>query len=244
VTETALQNRTKRLALIPARSGSKRLSGKNIRPLGGHPLIAWTIRAAIASACFDRIIVSTDSSEIAGISIRYGAEAPFLRPQELSTDEARTVDVVLHVLETLTSEEGFVAEEMCILQPTSPYRTAEDIARSYDLFREKEANAVISVAACTHSPAWTNTLGPGGSMEAFVASSHVNMRSQELPAYYRLNGAIYWYKAGIVRECKTTFPKTRIYAYEMDELRSLDIDTLLDFEYAGFLLERGRVPGL
>ena len=203
--------------------------------------MAWTIRAAVASACFERVIVSTDSREIADVSIDYGAEVPFLRPHQLSGDEVSTIDVMLHLLKTLAADHRYVADELCILQPTSPYRTAEDIVQAHELLEARRANAVISVVPCTHPAAWTNTLGPGGSMENFVAQHHVNKRSQDLPLHHRLNGAIYWYRADALRAQKTIYPD-RAYAYPMDELRSVDIDTLLDFEYAEFLLERGRVP--
>ena len=242
--EQSSASRPNRLGFIPARSGSKRLPGKNTRPLGGHPLIAWTIRAALGARCFDRVIVSTDGAEIANIAIACGAEVPFLRPAELSTDETPTVDVVLHLLDALATDEGPAIGELCILQPTSPFRTAEDIVRSHDLFGKKEAHAVVSVAPCAHSPLWMNTLGAEGSMENFIAKRYLNKRSQELPVYHRVNGAIYWCDADVVRNSRTIFPDRRIYAYEMDELRSVDIDTLRDFEYAEFLLERGYVPPL
>ena len=231
----------RRLALIPARSGSKRLPGKNIRLLGGHPLVAWSIRAALASGRFDRVIVSTDTAEIAEVAVRWGAEVPFLRPTHLSSDEAATIDVVLHLLETLAGAERRVPDELCLLQPTSPYRTAHDIVGAHALLEEKAANAVISVVRCAHPPAWTNILGPDGSMANFIAQQHANTRSQDLPVYHRLNGAIYWYRVEALRGQQTMYPD-RTYAYEMDELRSVDIDTLPDFEYAEFLLERRRVP--
>jgi CMP-N-acetylneuraminic acid synthetase len=233
--------RAGRLALIPARSGSKRLPGKNVKPLGGHPLIAWTIKAALASGCFDRVVVSTDSAEIARVSTAYGAEAPFLRPQPLATDAAATIEVVLHALDALAASERYVARELCLLQPTSPYRNAGDIVKARELLEQRGANAVISVAPCAHPPAWSSPLGPDGSMEHFLAGGQLNKRSQALPPCHRLNGAIYWYRAPVLRECRSLFPNDRVYAYEMDELRSVDIDTPLDFEYAEFLLERGHV---
>ena len=232
--------RGSRLAVIPARSGSKRLPGKNIRSLGGRPLVAWTIRAALAAGCLDRVIVSTDSQETADISASLGAEVPFLRPKELSGDDASTIDVVLHLLETLEAGQHAGFSELCILQPTSPYRTADDIARSYELFRQKEASGVISVAPCAHSPIWMNTLDHEGSMENFVPVQYVNKRSQDLPVYHRINGAIYWYKADVFKKSRTLLPRG-VYAYQMDELRSVDIDTLLDFEFAEFLIQRGHI---
>jgi CMP-N,N'-diacetyllegionaminic acid synthase len=229
------------VALIPARSGSKRLPGKNLLPLGGHPLIAWTIRAALEAKCFKRIIVSTDSPAIGDMATRYGAEVPFLRPAALSTDQATTVDVVLHALETLEAQTKFAATDVCVLQPTSPYRTSKDIQESYELYRKKSASSVISVAACSHPPVWAHPLGPDRSMDDFLDRKYVNKRSQDLPVYYRINGAIYWCSSELVRHERTLFPDKNGFAFEMDELRSVDIDTRLDFEFAEFLLERGYV---
>src|SRR5690606_38610780 len=121
-----------KIAIIPARGGSKRLPGKNIKNLCGRPLIEWTIDAALKSELFDRIIVSTDSEQIRDISIRAGAEVPYLRSPELSSDTATTNDVVTDIIRWL-EETGVEVSTVMILQPTSPLRTETDIAKAFDL---------------------------------------------------------------------------------------------------------------
>lgn len=138
------------LALIPARGGSKRLSKKNIRPLSGEPLIARTIEQAKNSKYIDRIIVSTDDEEIAGISKKYGAEVPFLRPRELAADNSKSVDVILHAVERLKNNDSCIYDLIILLQPTSPLRASEDIDKALELLFTKEAEAVVSVCKDGH----------------------------------------------------------------------------------------------
>lgn len=121
------------IAIIPARGGSKRLPGKNIKDLAGKPMIAWTIEAAIQSDIFDHILVSTDDEEIAKISKAFGANVPFLRPAEISTDHATTNDVVTHMVDWIENKYGQTVSIVTILQPTSPLRTAADIAQPLTL---------------------------------------------------------------------------------------------------------------
>ena len=176
------------LALIPARSGSKRLPQKNKLLLGGLPLIEWSIRAAKASTRIDDVIVSTDDPEIAEIAVKAGARVPFMRPAHLATDEATSVDVVLHALAASeTAYHGFV-----LLQPTSPFRTGKDIDGVLTMAEDRQADAVISVCEVDHSPLWTNTLPPDHSMAGFLKDDVRGVRSQQLPTYYRLNGSIYF----------------------------------------------------
>ena len=121
----------KAVAIIPARAGSVRVPGKNVRPLGGHPLIAYTIAAARESGVFDAVVVSTDSSEIADVALRYGAEVPALRPQELATATSPDIDLVVHVLDVL-ERDGRTFELFSLLRPTSPFRRSATIVRAWD----------------------------------------------------------------------------------------------------------------
>jgi N-acylneuraminate cytidylyltransferase len=140
------------VALVPARSGSKRVPGKNIKRLAGHPLIAYTIAAAVESDVFGQVVVSTDSEEIAGIARYYGAEAPFLRPAEMSTDTSPDIDFVEHALLTLRST-GSDYECFSILRPTSPFRKAQTIRRAWERFASEEGvDSLRAVEKCRQHP--------------------------------------------------------------------------------------------
>ena len=224
------------LALIPARGGSKGLPRKNIRPLLGKPLIAWTIEQAKASKYIDRVVVSTDDEEIAEIARKYGAEVPFMRPKELATDEAKGIDVVLHAISFFEREYGndFV---LVYLQPTSPLRTTEDIDNALDeLFNNPKAEAVVSVCECEHHPLWCGVLSEDRCMKNFLQPEVLNKNRQELPKYYRLNGAIYVGKVFYIKKNKNFFGENT-YAYIMPSIRSVDIDTIVDFKLAEILLK-------
>ncbi|RMG36997.1 MAG: acylneuraminate cytidylyltransferase family protein [Gammaproteobacteria bacterium] len=225
------------LALIPARGGSKRLPRKNLLPLAGTPLIAWTIRAARESGLFDRILVSTEDEEIARRAREAGAETPFLRPPELAGDHAPTLGAILHALETLAGQ-GEHFDYVAVLQPTSPLRNADDIRGAVALLRRKQADAVISVCRTDHPPEWCNTLPPDGSMRDFFRPGVRETRSQDLPPSYRLNGAIYLYACGRLLESRSLEMDDCCYAYVMPRERSIDIDTELDLKIAEILLRK------
>lgn len=129
---------TYKIALIPARGGSKRLPDKNIKLLNGKPLIAWTIIAAKESALFDEVIVSTDSENIAAIAKHYGANVPFIRPQNISNDNATTAEVVNHAVNFIQDVEKVSIDTICLLQPTSPLRTTTHIKEAFALYKEKK----------------------------------------------------------------------------------------------------------
>ncbi len=222
------------LAIIPARSGSKGLKDKNIRMLNGKPMIAYTIESAIESNIFDDIVVSTDSEIYADIAIKYGADVPFLRPDYLSSDEATTNDVIEHTIREL-EKLGKIYDYFMILQPTSPLRTIEDIIGAVKLLFEKNANSVVSVCETEHSPLYMNVLDETLSMDNFL-SQNVKSRRQELPKYYRLNGAIYLCKLDYFLEYKNLY-KEKSYAYIMENKRSIDIDDELDFLIAETLMK-------
>ena len=147
----------KNLAIIPARSGSKGLPDKNIKNLCGKPLIAHTIAAANDSGCFDEVMVSTDSEKYAGIARQWGASVPFLRSEATSTDQASSWDMVEEVLCNY-EKAGRYFDTFCLLQPTSPLRTSEDIRGAYRLFEDKASFAVVSVCEAEHSPLWCGHL--------------------------------------------------------------------------------------
>ncbi len=225
------------LALIPARGGSKRLPYKNVRPLLGKPLIAWTIEEAKKSKYLDRVIVSTDSEEITEISAKYGAETPFLRPKELATDEVQGIDVVLHAINWFRNI-GELYDLLILLQPTSPLRAPEDIDKAIKLLFLKNARAVISVSKVTHHPYWVNTLPDDGCMRDFIRKEAVNNNRQQVPDFYALNGAIYVAFCNYILERKS-FHGQGTFAYIMPEGRSVDIDSEGDFKLAEIFM-RGQ----
>jgi pseudaminic acid cytidylyltransferase len=218
------------IGVIPARGGSKGVPGKNIRDLSGKPLIAYTIEAAIESKIFERIIVSTDSKEIAEIAVAYGAEVPFLRPAEISGDLISSDDVVLHAL-SYYQKQGMDYDEVCKLQPTSPLRNAKHLREAYRLFQEKKADFLVSVCECEHSPLWSGTIADDLRLDNFISEEAKRACRQDLPTYYRLNGAIYMGKTKPYFENKSFLGNNSV-AYIMTQEDSVDIDSELDFNVA------------
>ncbi len=225
----------KNLAIIPARSGSKSLKDKNIKELNGKPLLVYSIEAAKESKLFDEIMVSTDSSKYSEIARSFGANIPFLRSEGNSSDKASSWDVVLEVLSKYF-ETGKKFDSVCLLQPTSPLRTANDIVEAYKLLEAKQADAVTSVCEVDHSPLWTMTLPPNLSLEEFKKRDSDTPR-QLLEKYYRLNGAIYIRKINYSSK-GIQFIDTNEFAFIMPRERSIDIDTELDFIIAEAIINK------
>lgn len=227
----------KRIAIIPARSGSKGLRDKNIKELNGKPLIAYSIEAAIKSGKFDKVFVSTDSQKYADIAQKYGADASFLRSKKNSGDTAGSWDVVREVIDILRTR-GEEYDEVMLLQATSPLRSTEDIINAINLLHERNARSVVSLTECDHSPIWCNTLPKDGNMDNFDRAEYKDLPRQLLPTYYRYNGAIYLvtndelYNADHMLE-------HGCYAYIMPQNRSIDIDTALDFLIAETIMKVG-----
>lgn len=226
----------KNLAVIPARSGSKGLKDKNIRPLKGLPLMVYSIQAAQESTMFEEIMVSTDSKKYAEIAIAYGASVPFLRSQELSGDWAGSWEVIKEVVINYKNE-GREFDTVCLLQPTSPLRTSEDIIKGYEMLDEKGADAITSVCETSHPPVWSTLLSDDLSLKEFRKQAK-DIPRQKLQKYYRINGALYIRKVIYANE-KIKILIDEEYAYIMDKRRSVDIDTIDDFAYAEFLVGGG-----
>lgn len=222
-----------KIAIIPARGGSKRLPNKNIMPLVGQPLIVWTIEAAIESQLFDMVLVSTDSHDIADVSMNAGAAIPFIRPAELASDTATTNDVITHMVEWVEMNYSPVSR-VTLLQPTSPLRTAKHIKEAMALYEEKQASAIISVCELDHPIQYCNCLPDDLSMNGFIPAT-LNIRSQDFKPYYRLNGAIYIFDRRFVGFLSNIYADGA-FAYVMDKTSSVDIDDIIDFNYAAFLL--------
>jgi len=226
-------NNKKIIAIIPARGGSKRLPRKNVLPLNGKPLIAWSIEAAQKSKYIDSIFVSTDDKEVAEVSREFGVDVPELRPEELASDTATTESVIFYTLNKF----GQDADVVVILQPTSPLRTYKNIDEALELFVKKNAFSVVSVTPCEHSPVWSNTLPKDRAMGDFLKSEALR-RSQDLEEFYRLNGAIYSFDINKLKERGEIVYTSESYAYVMENEVSQDIDTQLDFDVSEFILRK------
>lgn len=223
------------LAIIPARSGSKGLVDKNIRNLGGKPLLAHTVDAARESGLFCEIMVSTDSIKYAEIAKQCGANVPFLRSEELSNDTASSWDAVREVLENYKNI-GKTFDTVALLQPTSPLRTASDIIHGYEVMEKKSANFVVAVCEVDHSPLWANTLSEDCSMVEFIKPEIANMPRQNIPTYYRINGALYIIRTDYLVEARNLYAE-KSFATIMDRQHSIDIDDAMDFQIAERLIE-------
>ena len=222
------------LAIITARSGSKGLPNKNILPLAGKPLMAWTIEAALKSGMYDKVMVTTDSEEYARIAREWGAEVPFFRSEENSGDRASSWDTVREVLNCYAAE-GEYFDTFTILQPTSPLRSAEDIKEAYRLLEVNNASAIVSVCEADQKPHYIKTLPDNRSMDGFVQRQYNGPR-QMFADYYRLNGALYVVRVADFPEDNFIYD-SNCFAYVMPRERSYDIDEKLDFVIAEAVLK-------
>lgn len=226
------------LALIPARGGSKGIKNKNIIPLYGRPLIDYTIRAALDAGVFEDIIVSTDSMTIAETAISCGAEVPFMRPSELATDDAKTISAVLHALANL-KKMGRNYDIMVLLQPTQPLRTASDIQKAVQIFVQMNLSSLVSITPVDDHPLFIRTMDSQTLRLNRLIPDSSTIRRQDLPVYYRVNGAIYinW-----IRDitAQTSF-NDNIYGFMMDKSHAVDIDDLADLDIAEYYLKKQAV---
>ena len=229
----------KNIAIIPARSGSKGVKDKNIRDLNGKPLMAYTIEAALKSGEFDEVMVSSDSEKYAEIARNLGASVPFLRSEVTASDTASSWDMVEEVLRNY-KELGKYFDTFCLLQPTSPLRTAEDIKKAYNVYREKAEFAVVSVCEAEHSPLWCGHLPSDNEFIDFIDPESMKQR-QAGGKFYRLNGAIYIVSINRFKGDRYLYQKGS-FAYIMDQNRSIDIDTELDFKMTEVIINNSSFP--
>lgn len=227
------------LAVIPARSGSKRLPGKNVRPLFGKPLIAWTIEFAKSVPWFNEIQVSTDSAEIAAICATYGLDVSRLRPCELATDEASTVDVVLDVLNWRRSL-GVEFDVVALLQPTTPVRLIQRWGQARDLLGMGGCDGVVGVSTAETHPYLVYRETSEGFLEPWVANDRGVTRSQDYPVANEINGALYLIATASLEAQKTFFPKKCRAVKCSERIEKIDIDTLADWKVAEMLVSDWR----
>ena len=219
------------IAIIPARGGSKRLPNKNILDFCGKPLIRWTIDYALGCKSISKVLVSSENDEILNLSSIKDVDI-VKRPHQLSLDDSTTISVVLDLLKYKKfSNYDYVV----LLQPTSPLRTTHHIIKAIELLELKKADGIISVSKSKEYPEHMNTLSKSLKMHNFIDKQTALIRTQDLPTYYRLNGAICITRiTSLIRE-KTFFLEKNIYAYVMPKDASIDIDDIDDFRYAEYL---------
>lgn len=223
------------LALIPARGGSKGLPGKNIRPLGGMPLIVHTIRAAQQARAISRVVVTTDDAGIAAVARDHGAEIPFIRPAEFASDTSPAIDTYLHACATLEHQGAPTIKELTVLLPTAPLRTAADIDAAVTLFRERGAEAVISVTPNPHPVQWARAIDDAGVLRAWLPDGDANQNRQAYRTSFMPNGAIYVFARALL-ERRQGYYGDHTHAYVMPKERSVDIDDCWDFLLAEAIL--------
>jgi N-acylneuraminate cytidylyltransferase len=225
----------RRLAVIPARGGSRRVPRKNVREFRGRPMIHWSIEAAIASGLFSRVVVSTDDEEIAAIARAAGAEVPFLRAAAISDDVTPVSAATADALERLDPE-GREFTEVAQLMANCPLRTAGDVASSAEAFARGAAHSQLSVVRFGWTnPWWAMRRGPGGVLEPLFPDAAV-ARGQDLPELVCPTGAIWWIRPEILRR-ERTFHVAGRSGWEIDWCRGVDIDTEEDWELAESLAE-------
>lgn len=224
------------LGLIPARGGSKGVPRKNVRLLGGKPLIGYTIDAAREARRVHRVLVSTEDAEIASISKSLGAEVPFLRPASLAQDDTPMLPVVSQALEAVMAE-GWVPDALCLLQPTFPFRHPGDIDACIELLEAQAADCVISVhrVPAHFNPHWVYFERPDGSLRLSTGESEPIPRRQALPPAFHRSGAVYVSRVATITE-QGSFYGDRVVGYETPSESSCNIDTMDDWARAEALV--------
>lgn len=222
------------LCIIPAKGGSTRLPKKNVMKLCGKPLIAYTIEAALQSGLFGDVFVSTEDDEVVEIAKDYGATIPYKRPEELAKDPAGVVDVCLHMIDYFEAQ-GIYYTILCVLLPTTPLRTYEDIKNAYKKFKEKRAKFLMGITNYMYSPFHALARNENENFKPYWGNRYLKMKAQELPEVLVDNGAIYLTDIDAFKK-ERTFYGTDLVGHYMPLKRSIDIDTRFHFKIAECLL--------
>lgn len=223
------------LSIIPARKGSKGILNKNIKELGGKPLISWTIIEAKKSKFIDRLIITTDSDEIAKIGREEGAEIPFIRPAEISQDNSTATEVILHTLQWFYKNDKSY-DYFIYLQPTSPLRKVDQIDQALKLIiSDERSDSLVSVSAPSKHPYWMKRINNNGFLEDFFKTDKLYNNRQELPQVYTVNGAIYISKWDVFLE-DNSFYKGNCLPFIIEGNSSIDLDTIDDWNYAEYMI--------
>lgn len=219
------------LAIIPARSGSKGLANKNIKELCGKPLLAWSIEAGLKSKYIDKVVVSTDSDEYAKIAKAYGAEAPFLRPKELSEDTSTTFDSIKHTIDFYINKHNQIFDYIVLLEPTSPLREAMDIDKAIEmLFNNLYANSIVGICKCeSQNPEFLITLQQQTqTIDGFLNQDFSPIRRQDVRDFYFFEGTIYISETKTLLHYKNFYHRNTM-GYIVPKWKSLEIDDIDDF---------------
>jgi pseudaminic acid cytidylyltransferase len=221
-----------KIAVIPARGGSKRIPRKNIKLFCGKPMIAWSIEAALESGCFDHVVVSTDDAEIAEVARQCGAQVPFMRPTTLSDDYTGTTPVIHHAIEWF-SERGLVSDQVCCIYATAPFVSAADIRRGQDILTRLGSDYAFAVTKYPFPIQRAIRITDEGRVE-MLNPEHFNTRSQDLEEAYHDAGQFYWGRASAWLAGKVIFGPHAA-AIQLPRYRVQDIDTLEDWQMAEYL---------
>ena len=229
------------LAIIPARGGSKGIPKKNIYPLCGKPLIAWTIEAVNGSRYISRTILSSDSAEIIEVAGRYGIEAPFVRPKELAEDDTPALPVIRHAVDWLKENEDYTPDYIVLLQPTSPLRTSRHIDEALEKLIHSDADSIVSVVKTPHQyNPYSIMEMKDGFLKPFLKYDERKNIRQLKPVFYARNGAAIY---AFTYEClmkKNSIFGDKILAYEMSREESIDVDDMLDMRICELLINNRK----
>lgn len=229
------------LAVVPARGGSKGITGKNLRTLAGLPLIEHSLRLAALCPEIDRTIVSTDSDEIAAVALAAGAEVPFSRPADLAADETSMLPVLRHALDEVDPD-GTRYDLLLLLDPTSPGRLPADVAAAHELLAgAPEADGVVSVSEPGFNPIWHAVVERDGFLEQLIPEGRGYGRRQELPRVLRINAALYLFRTDFLRREREAWLNGRHLSLEIPELRAFHIDTEDDLRLCELVIGSGLV---
>ena len=223
------------LGIITARGGSKGVPRKNVVPLAGRPLLAYTADAARGSRRLSRVILSTDDPEIAAVGREHGIEVPFERPAELSRDDTPTLPVLQHAVR-FVEQSGASYEAICLLQPTNPFRRAADIDACIDLLETSGADSVVSVLPVPpeHNPHWVYEMTAGGDLRLVTGEEQPIARRQELPPAFHREGSVYVMRRDVLMIGNSLYGR-RVVGYPMEAARSVNIDRPEDLARAATL---------
>ena len=227
------------LCVITARGGSKGVRNKNVRLLAGKSTIAYTIEVALACKYIDMVLVTTDSVDIQTVSLDAGAQVPFLRPAEISGDDAQQEDAILHAMSWCEAN-GTSYDLICLLDPTGPLRRLETLCQGFELLESRSDNCrgVMTVTRCDHSPVKAGTLPADGTLRGLIQDEYKWLNRQEIPAYYRISG-MFCLSDWETFKTERTFALDDSLVLQLDSLEAMDIDEPLDFFLIEKLLENG-----
>lgn len=229
------------LHLIVARGGSRGVKHKNLRSLGGLPLVAFRASAAMRCRYRDYIMVSTDSPEIARVCRRYGIDVPFIRPAALATETASTNDVVAHALHSLNSNDQHY-DVIALHEPSSPFCTPEHLDRAFDIMMEKQAGLVVSLSEIPNPGHFIGPVTEDGNISAIVSGSDVDTRRQSGGKFFTPSGHVYVFTCDHFKRSGRIYSDPEsCYGFSVDKSLDVEIDEELDWAFAEFLVARGIV---